>query len=131
GFFHAVLDTLGIEAPLVAVDVTNGDRHVTLATPSSATLARSVCGGGDPAWPLVIGHVHDADTEGALVGATVVARWATARVVGDSVSIVDDSIATTSRGEGRFALCGLPGNLTVTLRALDHGDSTGAVLIRL
>src|SRR5690348_4571242 len=78
GFFHPSVDALGIETPLVGVDVVAGHPlSLALAIPGPGVIASALCGArapGDSSGALV-GLVRDADTGTPLAGARVVVSW--------------------------------------------------------
>ena len=77
GFYHAAVDTLGVEMPPRIVEVREGDQRVPLATPSMATLLGSICPPEQrsDSTGALIGHVLSSDVELALTDAMVIAEW--------------------------------------------------------
>jgi hypothetical protein len=74
GFFHPLLDTLGLAPPLRTVVVTGGRAtRVDLATPSPARLRGAICGASTESPPggLIVGTARDARTGRALAGVRV------------------------------------------------------------
>jgi Carboxypeptidase regulatory-like domain len=137
GFYHAALDTLGIEPRGRLVDVRDSNLDVVVAGPSTQTMVRTFCGDGavvDHA-TLLLGHVHDAGTEAAVVNASIVVTWSAARIANRTVGVEDRTATATARDDGWFALCGLPSETELEVRtrhAASGGiDSSAAVPLRL
>lgn len=133
GFFHAALDSLGIEPLPRAVDAGAADRDVVLAGPSPRTIVRTLCGDGvaPDRSSLLLGHLHDAEGEAAIANGSAVVTWSEPRVVGTAVHVDDRSAVATSRRDGWFALCGLPVETVLEVRGQRGADSSGAVAFRL
>lgn len=131
GFLHPVLDTLGIEAPVRAVEVRAGDSvRVDLAVPSARGVRAAACRGngavGDPPAALV-GTVRDAHDRTPVAGAVVEATWLEYDVARQSVSRRRAGAADTTAADGRFALCDVPRGGALALRARAARDSTAIV----
>lgn len=130
GFFHAKLDSLGVEAPLSRVEVRDDGVHaVDLAIPSVTTVLRQACGAGATrdSSGAVMGFVRSAATTGALPEATVRARWSEI-VIGKRGAEVRVREATATSGEdGWFTLCQVPAGGLVLVNAAVGRDS-GATL---
>lgn len=128
-FLHPRLDSLRLEPPLARVDVVEaGDIDVTLAVPSGASLARTLCGAtsGDST-AVVVGDVRDAASRRALTGATVRASWP--EWVFAKNEMEREVVARVARTDstGQFVLCGVPQGTTVTALAYAASDSTGVI----
>jgi Carboxypeptidase regulatory-like domain/TonB-dependent Receptor Plug Domain len=131
GFFHPMLDSLGIEAPLrdVFVDQRRPVRS-DLGIPSPATLRRAMCGrqlgarATTDSGAVVVGFVRDARTQNALPNATVSAQWSevTLSVRGIERRSPRNVVRTTA--EGWFLLCDIPGDGPVQFLATAGSDST-------
>lgn len=134
GFYHAALDSLGIEARAQVVDIGTMDQTLAVATPSAQTIIRGLCGAdsaGVASATLLLGHLHDAESEAAVVKGTIVAAWVQARIDGRSIGMLDGTATAVTGDAGWFAVCGLPSNITVTVRAVRDADSTGALGVRM
>jgi hypothetical protein len=137
GFYHAVLDSIGIEPPFVRIEVgsTRGASalRADLGVPSPAQIITAVCGppSAKDSVGVVIGHVYDASTRQGVEGGRVVAEWRSFGVVANKLQMSNPQvIATTARGGG-FAICGVPRSDDVVLEAARGGDTTGAVTVRV
>ncbi len=130
GFLHPVLDSLGIEAPLRAIEVGMGDTvRVELALPSSRGVRLTLCGPGAAGEPpaALVGVVRDAGDRSPVAGAVVQATWLEYDIVPRAVSRRRAVAADTSGIDGRFALCDVPRGGSLALRALRAADSTAIV----
>jgi hypothetical protein len=129
GFFHPILDSLGVEAPLQLVQIVGGEAIVDLATPSAGTIIAAHCPALPPAdsAALLLGHVRDAETDAPLAGSTVVALWN--EIVVDERGLRQNRrqrVAKTN-ADGWYTLCGLPRDGGVIARAEHGADSSGFI----
>lgn len=134
GFFHPVLDSLGIEAPLRDVFV---DRlrpvRMDVGIPSAATLRKALCGRqmatrtATDSGGVVVGFVRNARTLTAATNATVSAQWAelTLSVRGIERRMPRNVVKATP--EGWFVLCDVPSSGPVEFLAVAQGDSTDRI----
>ena len=99
-------------------------------------MVRAFCGDTIPdnRATLLLGHLHDAETESAISHGSAVVTWAEARVANREIAVADRVASATSRDDGWFALCGLPSETTLTVRAVrdmnGRSDSSAGVAIR-
>ena len=129
GFFHEVLDSMGIEGVPVAVDVGERDRSLDLATPSARTIIRTLCGPravGDSVG-LLLGHILATSGGGPLPGAAVTAEWGETLIQRGHVGLRNVSSSATAIGPGWFALCDVPAAVELTISASHEADTTGFV----
>lgn len=133
GFFHPALDTLGIESGNQAVDLHNGSQRLLLTSPTPKFLIQQICPGGvaEDTTGLLIGHVRDAASGGAIEGATVTAEWGETVIARGGVTVHNRSGVAESHSAGWFALCGLPSDVELTVRAGTGFDSTGFVEVTI
>jgi hypothetical protein len=134
GFFHPVLDSLGLEPALRAVSVVDRRAvHVDLSTPSAARLRAAICGG--TARPdsdgVVLGIVRDARDASPLAGVNVVGRWFEYTVTSKTISHRTARTSATTRDNGWFALCNLPSSATFGLSANRGDDSTDVIDVEI
>ncbi len=117
----ASLDSLnaGYSAP---VTVGSGTTNVAVRVPSALQIAATACGSGYGTGGILLGKLRiDGDSTAPLSG-TVSAEWG-ARPSGTDATGVrapGDSrwVSATADARGRFALCGIPLDTVVTLKAL-------------
>lgn len=130
GFFHPMLDSLGVEAPLRSVQVT-GQRSVRadLAIPSPARLRAAICGtqSRQSTGAVLLGVVRDARGGTPLGGATVTAEWLEVSLGKDGVHRRMPRILATTGENGWFAMCNVPSAGTIALRASRGADSTDLI----
>ena len=77
GFYHALLDSLGLEPLLRTITVANGGSvRADLATPSAARLRMAICGAPTPqnSGAVVMGLVRHATDRAPASGVTVTSR---------------------------------------------------------
>ncbi|MCC6316452.1 MAG: carboxypeptidase regulatory-like domain-containing protein [Gemmatimonadaceae bacterium] len=127
GFFHAKLDSLGIDLPVRRIDVRlAAEQVVDLATPSAGTVIAGWCGaaGARPDAGAILGFVRDVASAELLAGATVAAQWSAISIgPGGARAGVQEAAAPTS-GTGWFRLCGVPRGGILLLHAVSDVDSS-------
>src|SRR5881396_1576881 len=132
-FYHPVLDSTGLSAPPVVVDVAAGSTAVVaLATPGPATAHRTLCP-HDPWYETgaILGLVRDAADSKPLPNVTVTAHW-TIYVLGTgSVRAEPGAAAARSDGSGRVLLCNVPTDVAVVLQGKAGEGPAGMVLVDL
>lgn len=133
GFFHPRIDSLGIEIPAQRITLSPAGRaEVQLATPSRATVLSAAC--PDSARredaTLLMGMVRSAESGAPLSGAVVSVQWS-GLAFGDSggLSSVRQGVMTPASPEGRFAICNVPADAGLTLRAAVGADTSGIVAL--
>jgi hypothetical protein len=135
GFFHAVLDSLGVEPVARTFDVGAGNRNVRLplAVPSARTIANVLCGANaaTDSTSAVFGRLYDAETLRPVAGATVVVRWNELIVGRRGARHGRAEARGTTADDGGFAFCNAPGDAFVGLRAMRGRDTTGTVELHL
>jgi Carboxypeptidase regulatory-like domain len=128
-FLHPSLDSLRLEPGVVRIDINEaGTITLPLAIPSARTLVAVNCRAplaGDMG--VIVGEVHRASDDAAIVGATVEVSWPEwllqkGRMVTDQRvrNAITDSL-------GRYALCGAPSGGTLRGLAWSAADTSGAV----
>ena len=130
GFFHPMLDSLGVEAPATEVRVVGGKpARADLAIPSAARLRTAICGrrSGPDSAAVVVGVVRDARDGTPLSGVAVTGEWLELTFMkGGMVRSVPHLVATTGEN-GWFAMCNVPSAGTMTLIASRGADSTDVI----
>ncbi len=130
GFFHPMLDSLGVEAPLRGVSVA-GQKSVEteLAIPSPGRLRAAICGKpakGDSS-ALIVGVVRDAVTGTPASGVTVSGEWVELSFRRAGIQKRVPRIVATTGENGWFAMCNVPSAGTVALIASKGADSTDLI----
>lgn len=129
GFFHPMLDSLGVDAPLKELSI-NGVAEVRadLAIPSAQRIRKAICGkAATDSGTLIVGIVRDAKDGAPVGGAQVTGEWVevTFRSRG-MVRRVPRLVATTS-DNGWFALCNVPSAGVMALIASRGADTTDVI----
>lgn len=134
GFFHPVLDSLGVDAPLREVHV-DGPRpeRADLGIPSAARLRAAICGprSATDSSAVLVGVVRDAWDKAPAAEVTVTGEWLefSFRPGGLGRRIVR-RVATTGEN-GWFAMCNVPTAGTMTLIASRGADSTDLIEVHV
>jgi len=132
-FFHPALDSLGIEAPVREVRVTDGSvARLSLAIPSARTIVTALCGTGavSDTTGTLMGFVRDATTLAGAAQATVTVQWTSFRVDEKQVRLETPETTVPARDNGWFALCNVPVGWTVQLLAESGTQQSGIVEAR-
>src|SRR6185503_6955173 len=134
GFFHPMLDSLGVEAPLRGVSVA-GQKSVEteLAIPSPGRLRAAICGKpakGDSS-ALIVGVVRDAVTGTPASGVTVSGEWVELSFRRAGIQKRVPRIVATTGENGWFAMCNVPSAGTVALIASKGADSTDLIELQV
>lgn len=134
GFYHPMLDSLGMEPPLREVSV-DGQQPVRadLAIPSPSRFRAAVCGPrpAPDSGGVVVGVVRDARDLSPAAGVSVTGEWLELSIrVGGVVRRVPRLVATTGR-TGWFAMCGVPSAGTMLLMASRGADSTDRIELQV
>jgi carboxypeptidase family protein len=131
-FFHPALDSVGMGAGTWDFDVaTAGESEVKLGTPSAKTLRGTLCPGlaDSTNTGLLLGRVRDVDRGEPITGAHISTKWL--EVVfgprGPSAEKFEASAASLS--SGAFALCAVPLDVPVFVRASIGDQVSGPVEI--
>lgn len=131
GFFHATLDSLGLD-PILRVVTVRGEPElpVDLAIPAVGRIRASICGpaaGGDA---VVLGMARDAEDGTPLSGVAVMAEWVELRLKTRGAEESRARRADTTSGDGWFAFCDVPNPGTIALMAR-AGDDSARILIEV
>lgn len=129
GFYHPMLDSLGLEPMLHSVTVANARTvRMNLAIPSSLRLRSTICSvSPQSTGALVLGIVRRASDGAPVPDATVAAEWVEYNIGrGGMTRRVIRRLAMT-QDNGWFAVCDAPKPGAMTLLANRGADSTGAV----
>ena len=127
GFFHPMLDSLGVEAPLREVRV-DADQQVSLdlAIPSPAQLRAAICGRGaaGDSGAVIVGIVRSAQDGTPVPGVTVTGEWLEVSVGRGGLFRSNPRVGMTTGQNGWFALCNVPRAGNVAIIATRGADST-------
>jgi hypothetical protein len=143
GLDHARLDSLPEPArPFAEIVIDEGETaEVELAVPALQTVVEAVCPGlwratsgsymADYPWPgrgdaILTGIVMDA-TGQPLEGATAHVGWQAIRMSGERLDVRNVIPTATTGTDGRFTICGVPGDMPLSIWAT-VGESTSVVV---
>jgi hypothetical protein len=128
GFFHPMIDSLGIEPPLRALDVVDSRPvRMEIGLPSPERFRTAMCGAraaGDSS-ALLFGIVRDARTLLPIDSVPVTAQWVELRFGQHGFEQHAPRFTATSRRNGWYAFCGVPSRGTLGVFAVHDADSTG------
>ena len=129
GFLHDALDTLGLVAEPVGIDVGDSVQVLNLATPSPRTIIGTICGAASvsDSLGLLIGHVFVTGSSTPLSGATVTVEWGETVIERGNVRSRNMAADATTQGPGWFAMCDVPGEVELTISASSGADSSGFI----
>lgn len=145
GFMHPMLDSLGIDPPLRALDVVDAQPvRFALGIPSPDRFAALICRrgatgstdthGSSPtadSSALVFGFVRNAHSLAAVANAKLTAQWLELRFGMHGFEQRVPRFTTVVRDNGWFAFCGVPAPTSLGLVAADSGDSTGTIEVEV
>lgn len=126
GFVHPALDSLGLDAPSVIVQLDAGqDRELALAIPSPRTMVARLCRADvtTDSTGLFLGRVRHAN--GTLAEGGLLATWTELRFTRQGLQRATPSQRAQVSADGWFAMCGLPIRSPIAVRAWQGTDSTG------
>ena len=139
GFFHPVLDSLGLALSQRWLDVKKdeGEMGFDLAVPSAQRVHQAICtpqpkpkGALDSAG-VVMGYVLSAHTLMPQSGATVIAQWTEYTIGRGVLERQLFSRTATSVPGGWFAVCDVPAAADIVVRAINGTDTSGAIEVRV
>ena len=131
---HPILDSLGIALVTSPLQLSAGQHlHLAISTPSARTILVTKCSSAErTVGPhALLGVVQYAETEAPAAGAKVMLEWTEYESVGNALRTTPRRRVATVADNGRFRICGLPGDLTATLTAASGADTTAAVILHL
>jgi carboxypeptidase family protein/TonB-dependent receptor-like protein len=128
-FFHTRLDDLGLNAPMKIVTVSGPRTDVELGIPQTRHVIALHCGARAAADSsgLLIGTVAQADEPVAAAGASVTAQWFEVTFSARGMVRSTPTVRATTDANGRFAMCGLPGDVSLNVWASLGKAVTGSV----
>ena len=133
----ARLDSLLLDAPVHHVTVSAAaETNVDFAVPAPATIVGHLCPGIPYADSSAVLFGTVRDTSGRLAsGVEVRARWQSFAKVGpgdaERLSVHSSVLETQSVAGGRYALCGIPADTRVMLRANRGNEASESATLRL
>ncbi|MFL5562012.1 MAG: carboxypeptidase regulatory-like domain-containing protein [Gemmatimonadaceae bacterium] len=130
-FFHARLDELGLNGPMKTVVVGSGRADIELGVPTTAHVIGMHCGARAAldSSGLLLGTVVTADNPNPVAGASVTAQWFELSFSARGMVRSTPTVRATTDANGRFRICGLPGDATLNVWAGLGKAVTGSVSV--
>jgi len=130
GFWHATLDSLGLDVPprTLAVERT-AQLQVALDVPSASAIRAAICpatAAGDSSG-LLLGFVRAADTGGRLTGGVVDLSWTELVANKRGIHTVRHDVSAKADPAGWYAQCGLSTAGPIAAYATAHDNSSGII----
>ncbi|HLA13898.1 MAG TPA: carboxypeptidase regulatory-like domain-containing protein [Gemmatimonadaceae bacterium] len=134
GFLHPLLDSLGVDAPLIEVRVEGRQAiRADLAIPAPARIRAAICGPKPPldSSGVLVGVVRDAGGGAPASGVTVTGEWLELTFTTKGLGRRIPRLVATTGDNGWFAMCNVPSAGTLALRASRGADSTDLLEVEL
>ena len=134
GFFHPMLDSVGLAPPVRAVSV-DGQSAVRadLGMPSPTRFRTAICGArpARDSAAILVGFVRDAEGGQPVSGATVLGEWLEVTFGRNAVTRRVPRLVAKTGENGWFAMCNVPTSGTMLLTASRGADSTDRIELRI
>ena len=130
GILHPQVDRLGLDGGVLTVQVADtGEVSLPLGLPSVSTIVASRCRGAGADLPagVFLGTVRRADGAPLVAAGRVRAQYLESVVGPNGLTRRFPARFGPIDEMGRFAVCGVPANATLTTRAYAGTDSSGVV----
>ncbi|HKV50048.1 MAG TPA: carboxypeptidase regulatory-like domain-containing protein [Gemmatimonadaceae bacterium] len=127
-FESPALDAIGLTPNPRPLEVRAGTVDtVALFVPSIATLLNAMCPASRAAGgqSILIGGVHDAATGAPVASATVTLSWSDIAVEKKGIVQTNHVVPAVSATDGSYAVCGIPGDASVMIRAAAGQRASG------
>ncbi len=132
GFFHPVLDSLGLDPIARAVTVRSAaPLPLDLAVPSPQRVRAAICGAPAGTGAVLIGSVYEAFGKTPVAGVSVIAEWIELTIGASGITRRMPRRITTTRENGWFFLCNVPGPGVLMLMATRGADSTAMIEVQV
>ena len=134
GFFHPMLDSLGLDSPAREVFIRDAvPQRIDLAIPSAERLRWAVCGGPTRTQPnaMVVGFARLARDASPAAGVRITGEWNELTFTSNGVTRNVPRLVAITADNGWFALCGVPSAGLITLTASRGADSSGVVEVQV
>src|SRR6185437_6693212 len=130
GFWHATLDSLGLDVPPRTLAVERAAQlQVALDVPSASAIRAAICpatAAGDSSG-LLLGFVRAADTGGRLTGGVVDLSWTELVANKRGIHTVRHDVSAKADPAGWYAQCGLSTAGPIAAYATAHDNSSGII----
>jgi len=130
GFFHPLLDSLGVDPLLRRVRVSSHRPvRADLGTPSPARLRAAICGprtasDSSTMGALLMGVVRESADRSPAAGVAVTGEWFEMTFLPKGIDMGRPRFVVTTGQNGWFAMCNVPSGGTMMLRAARGADTT-------
>jgi len=134
GFYHAMLDSIGIDPPFVRIQVVDKPVRADLAIPGPTQLLTAMCGARPPkkdTLGVLIGHLYDAETKRGVKNAQVMTEWYSLALVDGKVQESIPRILVSTTSAGWFAVCNVPRDDDVVIEGIRENDTTSATRVHI
>jgi hypothetical protein len=131
GFFHPLLDSIGIESPAREIVVDNSENVIELAVPSPSRIKTAVCRNVSDQSAVILGTVRDAVSGQPAKDVIVTAEWLDYVINRGGMARKLSHASATTNENGWFSLCDVPGTGTLALHAAKGTDSTGVIELQI
>lgn len=131
-FFHSRLDSIGVGAGSWEIEVAAGtETRANLSTPSGTTMRRTLCPElvDSGTRGVLMGRVREVDQHTPLAGARVSSSWMEVLFSQAGPTSEKHEVSVASVSSGAFALCGVPLDVPVFVRASIGDQASGPVEI--
>ncbi|MDP1858072.1 MAG: carboxypeptidase-like regulatory domain-containing protein [Gemmatimonadaceae bacterium] len=118
GFYHDHLTALGLESPVVAVELgAEPTVNVNLGIPSASTVRALRCGGDtvEHVGGMLAGFLRDAEDQLAVAKAVITASWRALALDSANYRTITERSTAVMSPDGSFLACDLPVEATVDL----------------
>lgn len=132
-FSSVALDSLGLEPLGTQVEIDDRGKAVRLATPSFATIWKSLCANVTVASAadsgIVWGTIRDAASDSRLHGAAAHFTWYDAHATQDNKGLSFNELnhRVTTDSTGNYYACGLPSDIKISSQATGTRSASGDV----
>lgn len=139
GFFHDMLDSLGLEPPLQEVVMQRpSPLRVELSIPSPIRLRAAICGAtpagkaaAQDSTAFIVGFVRDARDRAPAAGASITAEWLEMSFTAVGMMRRVPRLVATTGENGWYAMCNVPRDGTVAMLASRGADSTDRLEVQV
>ena len=132
-FFHPRLDELGLNGPMKGMTVSGARTDVELGVPGTQHVIALHCGAqaAMDSSGLLIGSVFQSDRPEPVAGALVTAQWFEISFSARGMVRSTPTVRATTNANGRFSMCGLPGDAMLNVWAGLGKAVTGSVNVEV
>lgn len=127
-FLHPKLDSLNVPSPEYLLSLVSAADDLTLALPAAPRVVATHCPGVPAGSGALVGRLRDATTGAPLEGVSIAGEWRELVVSTEGTRWEAQGSAASAAADGWFALCGLPPDGEVALRAVRGPDTLAVAL---